>query len=263
MLKSHDVPDVPTLQAKLEGVRSESTVAASAVRDLEDRFPSLRELADSAPEELLRHQVELEQRIKKSSERVEELEEQHETLRHRAAGAEAEGRRLGNAAALEIEVRELGAEEEQLLLERDATRLAFETLQEAAARFGHTHRERLVERATELMRDLSIHPTRTIDLGERYEILVDEGDAQPCAIRQLSQGARDQLALSLRLAVADLLSAGIRPPLLLDDPFLAFDPKRTDAARQALAQIATDRQVILLSHREDLAAWGRSIVVAG
>ena len=63
-------------------------------------------------------------------------------------------------------------------------------------------------------------------------------------VGQLSQGAQDQLYLALRLAVADLVAAKSRLPLLLDDPFVNCDEQRLERIRAALAELARQRQVI-------------------
>ncbi|MCK4304876.1 MAG: AAA family ATPase [Candidatus Eisenbacteria sp.] len=263
VLQSLNASDVAELRVRLEGVREEAGQAAAKVRELEDEFIFLREIEDSGPGVLHHQRADLERRIKESVTRLQELEETHEATRSRAADAEAEGRRLGNAAVLELEIRSLEQEEQRLLVERDALRIAFDTLREAAGLFHRTHRERLEDRATEFVRHLSLKPDRSLHLGERFEIQVCEAGGQACAIRQLSQGARDQLALGMRLAVADMLSDGICPPLIFDDPFLSFDHERTESMRQALERLSEHRQIIILTHRQELAAWGRAVAIEG
>ena len=67
----------------------------------------------------------------------------------------------------------------------------------------------------------------------------DEVDAH------LSAGARDQIYLSIRLAVSDYFSAGrFRLPLILDDPFTASDDERFDRAMAFLAEKISSRLVV-------------------
>jgi len=65
------------------------------------------------------------------------------------------------------------------------------------------------------------------------------------------------------LAVADLLAADVRLPLVFDDPFLNWDEARTERLATALRAVARDRQVVVLSHRSALAGWGEAVAVEG
>jgi uncharacterized protein YhaN len=67
----------------------------------------------------------------------------------------------------------------------------------------------------------------------------------------LSQGARDQFFLSLRLALTDILTGGRRIPLLLDEPFAAFDQERLAAALDWLRGAARERQILLFTCRPE------------
>ncbi len=64
----------------------------------------------------------------------------------------------------------------------------------------------------------------------------------------LSRGARDQLYLCLRLALADEITADGEPlPLILDDPLVNFDDQRLAATLRMLCAVADRRQVLLLT----------------
>jgi uncharacterized protein YhaN len=67
----------------------------------------------------------------------------------------------------------------------------------------------------------------------------------------LSRGTRDQLYLSLRLALAQEITAGQEPvPLLLDDPLVNFDDERLAASLKMLSELGSERQVVLFTcHR--------------
>ena len=189
------------------------------------------------------------------------LRRRRDDMQAATADAQAEGRRVGNVAVLELELASLEREEQQLLLERDALKIAFQTLQEVAVEFSSTHRERLAQRAGAIFAQITGVTDRGLQLDERFAIAIVGPQGRPCAIRQLSQGARDQLLLSLRLAVAESLSGEARPPLLFDDPFLSFDPERLAAMREALTRLSAQRQILLLTHRPELAEWGTPVTV--
>ncbi len=68
-----------------------------------------------------------------------------------------------------------------------------------------------------------------------------------------SAGARDQLALALRLAVCEFLSRGEETlPVILDDPFSSGDDTRAEAGLRFLAEgLASSHQVVVLTcHQE-------------
>jgi len=63
----------------------------------------------------------------------------------------------------------------------------------------------------------------------------------------LSEGTIDQIYLAARLALLDMIYAQAGPPLVLDDPFAAFDDERAAAAAELLGEIAKRRQVFVLT----------------
>jgi len=69
------------------------------------------------------------------------------------------------------------------------------------------------------------------------------------AAREIGSGAVDQCYLALRLALVDVLCDDRRPPLFLDDPFLAYDAHREQSALSFLRRLARDRQIFLLTCR--------------
>jgi uncharacterized protein YhaN len=91
----------------------------------------------------------------------------------------------------------------------------------------------------------------TLDIHVRVP---ETGADVPVAL--LSQGTFDQVLLAARLGLVRFVLGGGRPPLLLDDPFVTFDPERAAAALGALRDLTTDFQVILFttSDRYDAAA---------
>jgi DNA repair exonuclease SbcCD ATPase subunit len=72
----------------------------------------------------------------------------------------------------------------------------------------------------------------------------DRPDLVPLEL--LSHGTRDQVALLLRLALAEVLSGGGEAvPLLLDEPLLSADPQRRRTALRFLWKLSATNQVVL------------------
>lgn len=67
-------------------------------------------------------------------------------------------------------------------------------------------------------------------------------------VQHLSKGARDQLLLSVRIAIAEYLSAHVgNLPLALDEPFAHWDDERFTQGMEFLVNMANRHQIILLS----------------
>ncbi len=64
-----------------------------------------------------------------------------------------------------------------------------------------------------------------------------------------SAGTLDQIFFACRLGLSDALTGDRRLPLLLDDPFLAFDEARLQSAMELLLRVAQHTQVLLFSCR--------------
>jgi uncharacterized protein YhaN len=67
---------------------------------------------------------------------------------------------------------------------------------------------------------------------------------------ELSRGMVDQLYLAARLALLGLLYRDAKPPLLLDDPFVKFDPERREQAVALCKEIAHEHQILLFTCHE-------------
>ena len=92
-------------------------------------------------------------------------------------------------------------------------------------------------------------------LGQTYDdndiphLVGRRPDGRECAVHELSEGARDQLYLALRLAyVDDYASRAEPPPFIGDDLFASFDDVRTANGLRALAAIGEKVQPILFTH---------------
>lgn len=92
------------------------------------------------------------------------------------------------------------------------------------------------------------------------------GDGSECPVEALSDGARDQLYLALRVAAIEAYAAGAEPlPFIADDLLVHFDDVRAEAAIKVLATLGRTTQVILFSHHAhiaELAAAQRSSDIA-
>ena len=127
----------------------------------------------------------------------------------------------------------------------------------AVDRYRREKQGPLLKRAGEFFRVL------TRNSFERLEVRFDERetmhltgvrpDGEVVAVPGLSTGTEDQLFLALRIAaVEDYLARAVALPFVADDLFINFDPERSAAGFEVLAQLAERTQVIFYTHHPHL-----------
>ena len=97
-----------------------------------------------------------------------------------------------------------------------------------------------------------IFPDRTVALSEKLELegLTGKEGGPDEVYEALSFGAREQVSLMTRLAVAEVLSGEERLPVVLDDALVNTDLDRLNAMIGTLYQAADHLQLILLTCHE-------------
>ncbi|MBT9136001.1 MAG: hypothetical protein DDT34_01068 [Firmicutes bacterium] len=190
-------------------------------------------------------------------ERLGAVEREIFSLRHRQGYLT--GQQTENLAQGEEQLASLMAEENRVRREARVVGLAIGAIQKAATDFHAAARSLLEEHATSHFSHIA---------GGNREVVIDEGFTTwvvtECGHRvspeTLSQGARDQLYISLRLAIADLVGVGQVVPLVFDDPFLTTDQGRLSNISVALQNLG--RQCLLLSHSDTFQSWGQAVGTA-
>ena len=77
-----------------------------------------------------------------------------------------------------------------------------------------------------------------------------EGDPSAHALEYLSEGARNQVYLAVRLAICSLVLPKDDPcPLILDDVLATFDDVRAKQTLRLLRELARERQILLFTCR--------------
>ncbi|HKV43083.1 MAG TPA: AAA family ATPase [bacterium] len=141
---------------------------------------------------------------------------------------------------------------------------------------GEAHRLTVVP-GKALLEERASRYLRVVSDGAYDRVEVDEHTLAPrvwvgppkgwaevdAASREIGSGAADQCYLALRLALIDVLCEDRRPPLFLDDPFLAYDEGRKAAAMRLLRDLGRERQIFLFTCREDYHRYADQLVVLG
>lgn len=162
---------------------------------------------------------------------------------------------------LATDAEQLAAREEQLAEAEErsqAVRRHYEVCREALAGLSEARalaevplREVVEKRAGEYLRAATGgRYSRMAVEQETLKISVwshEAGGWVEAAEPHLSRGTADLVYLAVRLALVTVLTGGKRPPLLLDDPFIAFDDRRRAGAAALLRELKGEHQVFLFT----------------
>jgi uncharacterized protein YhaN len=159
-------------------------------------------------------------------------------------------------ASLEAQIQELA--------ERYArARLAQRVLRDAIARYRSAHEGPLLARANALFPALTCERYARLetDVDERDEdiLIAVTADGSRRRVQELSDGTREQLFLALRLAAIERhVATAEAVPVLFDDVLLESDDQRAQRILAALAELATQTQVLVLTHHRHLVEIARA-----
>ncbi|MBI2570138.1 MAG: AAA family ATPase [Candidatus Schekmanbacteria bacterium] len=191
------------------------------------------------------------------------LHREHGELRGRLATMAGQA----TAAAIAEDCQETLAVLEEQVTAYFRARAALLLLRREIERVRKSSQTPLVRRAGELFRQLTLGSIGGLGIGydaKEEPILVGlrAGD-RSVTVEQMSDGTRDQLFLSLRLATLEqLATTGKTLPLIVDDILVNFDDERTAAALGVLADIACHTQVILFTHHGRIPELGGRLEAA-
>lgn len=130
--------------------------------------------------------------------------------------------------------------------------IALDVMQESREHTMSTAKDELGPKMSVYLDQLTHGRFSDIVVDENLNPLIihDSKPDKPISPDELSKGTRDQLYFAARLALCDLIFPGKSLPLLMDDPFVTFDPNRRDAALELCKELAKDRQIILFTCHE-------------
>jgi len=78
--------------------------------------------------------------------------------------------------------------------------------------------------------------------------------------RELSKETVEQIYLTARLAMTEILVNDVSPPIILDDPFSSFDQERRESTMKLLKQMSENRQILLLTTDDEYDRWADNTV---
>jgi uncharacterized protein YhaN len=126
-------------------------------------------------------------------------------------------------------------------------------LESEIERYREANQGPVLGRARELFPRLTLGAYSGLVVGYSADdapvLLCTTMDGREVPVEGLSDGTRDQLYLSLRLAtLGQYFQTNTKMPWVLDDVLVHFDDTRATAALQVLSEFAQETQVLFFTH---------------
>jgi uncharacterized protein YhaN len=203
---------------------------------------------------------------------LEELREQGDDLRSdRDLIKERIGDRKRELAGVETDITAVQAAQdvelaraavEDVAVANAKATLAATVVRRAIERYRAQHQDPLLRRANDLFKRFTRESfvELFVDVDERGAgvLIGRQRNRVLKRVPQMSKGTREQLYLALRIAAIERYVATSGPvPVVFDDVFIESDPPRSERIFEALGELATLTQVIVLTHHEHLIDVGR------
>lgn len=131
----------------------------------------------------------------------------------------------------------------------NALKLAEQIIEEQNAVLSARISPKITELAEQYMAYLTSDSYKEVKLDSSLRARCAGDDGTLLDALRLSSGTRDQLYFALRLAVCQVLTGNESVPIILDDPFVTWDNKRSEKGLRLLQSFSNERQVILLTNR--------------
>ncbi len=240
----HSLPTPERLEAESKEIDEAVGSLRSKEKLLLQQSPFLAPLRDDpvkaaeAAERLKREATALRTKLEAEQEAL-------DAFLRRAGGGE------GDAENLESLDEMIGGEEETLAREerqRAALLLALEVLRDSVQAYQREHVGRMASHAEATFSRLTNGRYTKVRLDADFHPTLGTSDRDSVPLESLSRGTRDAFYLALRAALARELAAREPLPLLLDDPIAHFDEERRGLLLAMLEELASEIQVVLLTH---------------
>ncbi|OFA15681.1 hypothetical protein A4U49_11580 [Acidithiobacillus ferrivorans] len=147
------------------------------------------------------------------------------------------------------------------------TRLAEAIVSRVVQAYRERHQGPVLQRAGEIFARITLGSFSglTTDYEDDKQVLLGQRpEGNRVGVAGMSQGARDQLFLSLRIAaIEEHLKQREAIPLVIDDLLVQFDDARASATLSVLANLAQQTQVLFFTHHGHLCELATSVLQPG
>lgn len=158
-------------------------------------------------------------------------------------------------SVLRLKEKELGEKIEDYNAFGQRLDMTLEVLEEAFRELRKSYSGELEARTAEIFSLITDKKYTSVNVSKSFDLGVTSKEAFGLKdSAYLSAGTEDQLYLSLRLAIAELMTEQVGSlPLFMDDPLAQYDDKRMIHTVEFLSQYAKDRQLILFTCHNQIA----------
>jgi uncharacterized protein YhaN len=262
---------------ELQALEERSTQHQSLQKDIDDLEEQVLELAPGATLEDIRREIsqvnpdELPEKIAEHGRQIQELGQKRLDLAGGIARSEKELELMdGNSRAADAaeEVQGIASRIRDGVDQYLRLRMASVILRREIERYREENQGALLTRGGAYFKRLTIDSFTGLatDFNEKDEpvLLGVRPTGERVRIEAMSDGTRDQLYLSLRLASLEkYLEASEPMPFVVDDILVNFDDQRAAATLGALAELSKRTQVLFFSHHGRLVELAQGVVEDG
>ena len=228
---------------KLEDKRRELEGRAKAI---EDEFKRLHtELAQASPEATKDRYNNARQVLERAKTEFTKTKERIAVLEDRLKQAQANGK-YETLDVAQREVQEREAAVNRIQKRAAAVRLLYSTLTEHRDKTRKAYVLPLKKRI-EMLGEIVFGAGFEVDIGEDWSINSRTLNDVTIPFDSLSVGAKEQIGIITRLAVAQIVSDQGGVPLVIDDALGFSDPSRLESMGAAIARAGQDSQILLLT----------------
>lgn len=214
-------------------------------RDLDLISHELEEIMNENLEYSYENEEDIERELKEKNEELLECEKKIKDVEHSIKNKFLGRRKLYVIEEDLEQVRREIKESEQILAALD---VAQETMNEAFREIQKSFGPLLNKKVAEHLQALTNMRYTEVKVSESYEVRVTDQEGNNLLhVDYLSNGAWDQVYISLRFALIDLIFGDKTVPIILDDAFVQYDDKRIKNVLEELYRISKDKQIILFS----------------
>ena len=189
-----------------------------------------------------------------------ELRDQRQTLQNEIDAKDGSALAANASEEAEEHLAGIASNAEQYLRLQAAALI----LEQRIENYRKTNQAPVLARAGELFSKLTLGSYAGLrdELDDKGNpiLLGVRSDDKEVTVNGMSDGSRDQLYLSLRLATLEQhLSKGEPMPFVVDDILIGFDDKRTCVCLEVLAELASSTQVLLFTHHRRVIELAKQI----
>ena len=191
-------------------------------------------------------------------ESIDETEQQIEAARQELAEVNAALLNMEDSESYSETIHQYAMEKEQLnklAKEWAVLKTAKEMLAETMRIYRDKYLNKVIEATSAYFRHLTGNGYQTVyaPVGDQ-PFQVETNDAIRYTINELSQGTVDQLYVSLRMAISEIMSEKHRLPFIIDDAFVHFDAVRTKRVMEIVESIGEKQQIIIFTCKKEVTA---------